>query len=62
MVFVPKITKKKEKAGYKTLYVSQRLIEQIEDIARTYNTSFNNVVVSMIEYSIAHQENDTHNK
>lgn len=49
MPFVPKKTKKKVEAGYKTIYLRQNVIEEIEKIARENDTSFNNVVVSMIE-------------
>ena len=46
MPFVPKKTKQKEKAGYKSLYLS------VELIAKENHTSFNNVVVSMIEHCL----------
>ena len=36
-------------AGYKTIYLRQNVIEEIEKIARENDTSFNSVVVSMIE-------------
>ena len=49
MPFVPKKTKKKVEAGYKTIYLRQSVINQLEKIAKENNTSFNNVVVSMIE-------------
>ena len=49
MPFVPKKTRKKVEAGYKTIYLRQCVIDQIEKIAQENNTSFNNVVVSMIE-------------
>ena len=49
MAFVPKNTKQKVEASYKTLYLSRKLIDEIEKIAQENNTSFNNVVVSMIE-------------
>lgn len=49
MPFVPKKTKQKVDSRYKTIYLRQSLIEEIEEIARENNTSFNNVVVSMIE-------------
>lgn len=52
MPFVPRLTKGREKSFYKTLYLSERLIREVEQIAREYDTSFNNVVVSMIEYSL----------
>lgn len=49
MAFVPKETKKKVAAGYKTIYLRQDLIDEIDLIAKNNSTSFNNVVVSMIE-------------
>ena len=49
MPFVPKETKKKVEAGYKTIYLRKSLIDEIERIAKENSTSFNNVVVSMIE-------------
>lgn len=52
MPFVPKKTKEKEKSSYKTLYLSLRLIDEINKIAKDNCTSFNNVVVSMIEHCL----------
>ena len=49
MAFVPKKTKKKVDASYKTIYLRQSVIDELEQIARDNSTSFNNVVVSMIE-------------
>ena len=49
MAFVPKKTKKKVEAGYKTIYLRQSVIDELEQIAKDNSTSFNNVVVSMIE-------------
>ncbi len=49
MSFVPKKTKEKVAAGYKTIYLRQNLIDKIDQIAKDNSTSFNNVVVSMIE-------------
>ena len=49
MPFVPKKTKKKVEADYKTIYLHQWVIDAINQIAKDNNTSFNNVVVSMIE-------------
>ena len=46
---MPKKTKQKVDSRYKTIYLRQSLIEEIEKIARENNTSFNNVVVSMVE-------------
>jgi hypothetical protein len=44
-----KTTKEKVKCSYKTLYISDSLVEKIDKIAKDNNTSFNNVVISMIE-------------
>ena len=41
--------KEKEESVYKTIYLKQTLVEQINEIAKSNQTSFNNVVVSMIE-------------
>ena len=49
MTFTPKDTKNKVKSIYKTLYISQELVDKINEIAKEHDTSFNNVVVSMIE-------------
>ena len=50
MPFVLKETKEKVKAGYKTIYLRQNMIDILEQMARENSTSFNNVVVSMIDY------------
>ena len=47
--FKPKPTKNKEPSSYKSLYIKDILIKEIEKIAKDNNTSFNNVVISMIE-------------
>lgn len=57
MAFVPKVTKNKVEAGYKTIYLRQTLIDAIDQIAQENSTSFNNVVVSMIERCLE-DEND----
>lgn len=49
MDFKPKPTKKKVQAGYKTLYIKDDLAEKINKIAVDNNTSFNNVVISILE-------------
>ena len=50
MPFVPKKTKEKVKAGYKTIYLRQSVIDSLEQLARENSTSFNNIVASMIDY------------
>ena len=60
MAFVPKPTKEKNKSVYKTLYLSQQLADEISQIAKDNVTSFNNVVVSMIEHCLQEEsENPT---
>lgn len=49
MDFKPKPTKKKVQAGYKTLYIKNELAEKINKIAVENETSFNNVVISILE-------------
>lgn len=52
MNFVPKNTKKKENSIYKSLYIKEELVKKVEEIAKVNNTSFNNVIVSMIEFCL----------
>jgi len=47
--FKPKVTRNKEPAEYKSLYIKEELIKEVDRIAKDNNTSFNNVVISMIE-------------
>ncbi len=49
MAFVPKDTKNKVKAGYKSLYIKDELAEKIQTLANQHNTSFNNIVISILE-------------
>lgn len=46
--------KEKVRASYKSLYLKDDLIEKIDKIARENNSSFNNVVASMLEYCVNH--------
>ena len=49
MKFTLKNTRGKEPSVYKTVYIKEELVRKIEKIAKENNTSFNNVVISMIE-------------
>ena len=49
MSFKPKPTRNKVLKTNKTLYISDELIAKIDQIAIDNDTSFNNVVVSIIE-------------
>ncbi|MCL1790883.1 MAG: DNA-binding protein [Peptococcaceae bacterium] len=55
MAFIPKKTANKETAVYKSLYIKEKLVIEIEKIAKEHDTSFNNVVVSMIEKCLESQ-------
>jgi len=49
MNFTFKKTKDKKPTLYKTLYIQKELSDKIEIIASNNETSWNNVVISMIE-------------
>lgn len=58
MKFKLKPTKNKngqKAAVYKTLYIKQTLVDEIDKIARENDTSFNNVVISMIESCLSEE-------
>lgn len=42
--------KNRVEASYKTVYLKNDLIEKLDRIAKENDTSFNNVVVNMLEY------------
>lgn len=56
MAFVLKPTRKKANATYKTIYLPQQVNDAVVAIAKANNTSFNNVVVSMIESCLDEQD------
>ncbi len=56
MPFEPKSAKKKGKGIYKSLYISEDIAEQVDKLAAENGTSFNNMVVSMIEYCLKEME------
>ena len=49
MDFEIKKTKNKTETINKSLYISKALADQVQQIAIKHKTSFNNVVISMIE-------------
>ena len=59
MKFVPKDTKKKENSVYKSLYIKEELVKKVEEIAEINNTSFNNVIVSMIEFCLLDESDES---
>lgn len=50
------IKEKRVDSTYKSLYLPCQLIEQITEIAKKNKTSFNHVVVSMIEHCIKEED------
>lgn len=56
MAFEIKKTKQKKETIYKTLYLPKALADRIQKIADDNDTSFNNVVVSMIETCLNEDE------
>ena len=44
--------KSKVNANYKKIYLKNEMIEKINKIANKNDTSFNNIVVNMIEYCL----------
>lgn len=50
MPFQPERAKKKKVS--RSLYISEELVEKVEQLATEQNTSFNNMVVTMIEYCL----------
>ena len=59
MAFNPKPTKKKEQAEYKTMYITWELTEKKNKLAQEHETSFNNIVISIIEEFFKSQDEDT---
>ena len=49
MPFEPKKTRHKVESAYKSIYLRQTVIDEIDKLAAKYNTSFNNIVVTMVE-------------
>ena len=49
MPFEPKKTRKKVESAYKSIYLRQTVIDELDRLAAKYGTSFNNIVVTMIE-------------
>ena len=58
MPFELKPTRKKVPSVYKSLYINERLVEQLDRIAKENETSFNNVVISMIEHCLSEDDQE----
>ena len=55
MSFQIKDTKKRIKHIYKTLYISEALVSQIDNLAYANSTSFNNIVIRLCSATSARQ-------
>ena len=58
MDFEIRNTKNKNRSVYKTIYLTQELAEKVEKIATENHTSFNNIVISMIEACLPKDKNN----
>ena len=58
MGFQMKPTRKKVPSVYKSLYINEQLAERVEQMAKENETSFNNVVIGMIEHCLAEAEEE----
>ena len=52
----------KPKSEYKTIYLTEEVIKKIDKIAGKNNTSFNYVVVSMINFALKHMKEEEKQK
>ncbi len=58
MKFIVNKTRNKKTSIYRSLYIKEELAKKVEEIAIKNDTSFNNVVISMIEYCLKEIEKD----
>ena len=58
MPFQPKKTRHKVESAYKSIYLRQTVIDEIDKLAVKYDTSFNNIVVTMIEQCLEDIKNE----
>jgi len=49
MPFEPKKTRNKVESAYKSIYLKRTTIEELDRLAAKHKTSFNNIVVTMVE-------------
>ncbi len=60
MGFEIKATKKKIPSTYKSIYIKNDLVKKIELVAKKYDTSFNNVIISMLESCLEENFDETY--
>ena len=58
MRFEIRPTREKVPAVYKTIYIKKSLADKIEKLARKHNTSFNNIVISILTQYLLDAEDE----
>ena len=58
MAFNPDFSRKKVQACYKTLYITDELAEKVTNLAIENDTSFNNIVIKILESYFDQLEKD----
>lgn len=56
MAFNPDFSRKKVQACYKSLYISDELADKVTNLAIENDTSFNNIVIKILESYFAQLE------
>ena len=56
------VKKDKVRAKYKTLYISEDLTREITKLAKQNKTSFNDIVIQMIEFSLRNRKKGIYEK
>ena len=49
-------TKREEKKKYKTLYIEERVINELKDLSKKNNISANKMLIQMVEYCLKNKE------
>lgn len=58
MPFQPKKTRNKVESAYKSIYLRQTVIDELNALAAKHSTSFNNIVVTMIDQCLEQIHNE----
>jgi len=56
-MFIPKTTNTNNNMTYKTLYISENVLKDVEYYANKNNISLNSMIVQMIEYCVDELKN-----
>ena len=58
MPFQPKKTRNKVESAYKSIYLRQTVIHELNALAAMHNTSFNNIAATMIDQCLEEIHNE----